>query len=105
VVSAGWTVAVSAPGHLTTRSTLTVPVVPGVSVRWVAGQVAVTVAPALRQTVTVYEYSAGRWVLRRKRVLAAGPSGSVTQAVARSGRARVVISATDGLAAVTVERG
>jgi type VII secretion-associated serine protease mycosin len=105
VVSAGWTVTVSAPGHLTAHSTISVPVVPGVSVRWAGGQVAVTVAPARRQTVTVYEYSGGRWVARRKRVLATGPSGSITQQVAGTGRARVVISAADGLAAVTVQRG
>jgi type VII secretion-associated serine protease mycosin len=105
VRTAGWTVTVRAPGHATASTSWAMTVVPAVTAKWTSGRVNVTVAPLLHQTVSVFESTAGHWVLRRKAVLGSGRSGTVTLAVVRTGRARVVVSPAGGLAAVTVEHG
>jgi serine protease len=105
VRSARWAVTATAVGHVAPRATWTIAVAPAVSVRWTSGRIAVTVTPLVHQTVSVLEPTAGRWVLRRKAVAGAGRSGTVTLAVTRRGRARVVVSAAGGLAGVTVEHG
>ncbi|HEX2804665.1 MAG TPA: S8 family serine peptidase [Kineosporiaceae bacterium] len=105
VRSAGWAVSVTAPGHATGNNAWAMAVVPVVSMKWAAGRVNVTVAPLLHQTVSFFELTAGRWVLRRKAVVGSGSSGTITLVVKRTGRARVVVSAAGGLAGVTVEHG
>jgi serine protease len=105
VRSAGWKVSVTAPGHATAHTAVAVSVVPAVSVRWTSSRAAVTVTPLRRQTVSLSEWTSGRWILRRRTVAGSGASGTVTLAVTRTGRARVTVSAAGGLAAVSVEHG